>query len=83
MVVAGDKTRILDDGPGVAAEEGDMDLVAVGMASQHEVPGVAEQGLFGIGIVVEEDGGAGASGLSEGVLGLDFPGPKVADSDEV
>ncbi len=81
--MAGDEARVLDDGPGVAAEEGEINLVAMGMASQHEVPRVVQQRLFGIGIVVEEDGGAGAGGLSEGALGLDLPGPKVADTDEI
>ena len=70
--MAGDVTRVIDDSPSAEVQARDVDLVAVRVAGEHEVPRVPDELGFGIGIVIEEDGGAGARGVREGFLRLDL-----------
>ena len=81
MVVASDEARIIHDSPGIAVKEREVDLVTVGMPSEHEVPGVADEQVLGVGIVIEENGGACAGEAREGLIGLDFERPEIANAD--
>ncbi len=73
MVMARDEAGVLHDGPGVASEEWDPDLVAMSVAGEHEVPSIGAEFLLSVGIVVEEDGGARGWSMSEGAFGFDLP----------
>ena len=80
MVVSGDEAGVVDDSPGAAVKERDVNLVAVGMAGEHKVPGVADEQVLGVGIVVQENGGPFACDARECLIGLDFERPEVADA---
>ena len=81
MIVSSNEARIVDDSPGIAVEERDVNLVAVGMAGEHQVPRVADEQVLGVGIVVQENGGSFACDAGEGLIGLDFERPEVANAD--
>lgn len=83
MVMPGDETRVIDDGPRAEIHEGNMNLVAVGVAGEHEMPGVGKEQVLGVGIVVQDNGGTFAGSAGEGLIGLNFERPEVTDADEV
>ena len=58
-----------------------MDLIAMGVAGEHEVPGVVNEQVLGVGVVIEENGGTFARDAGEGLVGLDFERPEVAHAD--
>ena len=81
MIVSSNEARIVDDSPGIAVEERDVNLVAVGMAGEHQVPRVADEQVLGVRVVVEKNSGSLAGEAGEGLIGLDFEGPEVANAD--
>lgn len=81
MVVTRDEAWIIDDSPGIAVKKRETDLVTVGMTREHEVPRVADEQVLGVRIVIEKNCGACAGEAGEGLIGLDFERPKIANAD--
>lgn len=82
-VETGDEAGIADDGPLIGINEGEADLVAVGVSGEEEVPGVGGEGGFRIGIVGEDDGGRGGGHRFKGGAGVEVSAPEVGESGEV
>lgn len=76
-----DKAVILNRGGETPSNDGKTELTAVGMAAEHEVPGLFGEQILGVGIVGEDDSTVGG-GKQASPGGINRFAPKIMNSGE-